>query len=126
MRIVLAAGALLALAGCGEGSPIAPAVRPAPHVPVPDRPPPMVAVGEIRGQSARDLVALFGPPSIDLQEGPARKLQFLGAACVLDAYLYPRGRGEPVVTHLDARRRDGNPVDPASCIAALGRQPAPR
>ena len=33
--------------------------------------------------------AQFGTPDLDVREGTARKLQFLGPACVLDAYLYP-------------------------------------
>jgi hypothetical protein len=42
---------------------------------------------------------------------------------VLDAYLYPqRERGEPVVTHVDARLPDGRDVDRDSCIAALRRR----
>jgi len=118
MRRALATAAALALAGCGEGG-IAPAVIPAPRVPLPTVAPPVV--GAIVGQNARALIARFGPPQIDMQEGPARKLQFLGIACVLDAYLYPRGRGEPVVTYIDARRRDGQSVDAASCAATLGR-----
>ena len=73
------------------------------------------------GRTARVLVAQFGRPDLDLREGPARKLQFLGPACVLDAYLYPpRGGGEPIVTHIDARLPDGREMDRASCIAALG------
>ena len=72
------------------------------------------------GRNARALVALLGDPGLDVREGPARKLQFLGPACVLDAYLYPpRGGGEPVVTHVDARMPDGRDIDRASCVAAL-------
>ncbi|MEI9928399.1 MAG: hypothetical protein WDN44_12770 [Sphingomonas sp.] len=116
-----AAAAALALAGCGGEA--APAVRSAGYVPVPT-----IAAGGLTptgGQSAAMLIARFGPPKIDVREGPARKLQFLGPACVLDAYLYPRGRGEPIVTHIDARRRDGSTIDPVSCMAALthGAQP---
>lgn len=72
------------------------------------------------GSTAQALVAQFGRPDLDLREGSARKLQFLGPACVLDAYLYPpRGGGEPVVAHIDARLPDGRDMDRASCIAAL-------
>jgi hypothetical protein len=121
--------ALATLAACGEeGAEIARPARAAPPIPVPVNQrvaPAPVAVGAdgVRGQSARTLVAQFGPPRYDVQEGPARKLQFLGAACVLDVYLYPRGRGEPVVTHIDTRLRDGRPTDPASCVATLRRVP---
>jgi hypothetical protein len=44
--------------------------------------------------------------------------------CVLDAYLYPpaSGRGEAIVTYIDARRPDGTDFDRASCLAALTAQ----
>ena len=35
---------------------------------------------------------------------------------------YPKGRGEPVVTHIDTRQRDGAPIDQASCVLALGKR----
>jgi hypothetical protein len=41
------------------------------------------------GQDAAGLVRLFGQPDADIREGAARKLQFAGPICVLDAYLYP-------------------------------------
>lgn len=120
------AAAALALTGCsGE---IVPAARPAGHVPVPGTRPaaPVQPLGPgaaaLIGQTAPRLIAQLGRPQLDVSEGPARKLQFAGPICVLDAYLYPpaRGRGEAAVTHIDARERDGSPIDPASCVAALG------
>ena len=110
------------LAGC-----VAP-VREAPAPAVrPSAPPPPAysesGLGSVMGQSARTLVALFGNPDLDVREGPARKLQFLGPVCVLDAYLYPpRAGAEPVVTHVDARQPDGRDIDRASCVAALSRR----
>ncbi len=73
------------------------------------------------GAAAKDLVRQFGPARLDAFEGDARKLQFSGAACVLDVYLYPAARGgEPTATYVDARRSsDGQDVDRAQCIAAL-------
>jgi hypothetical protein len=77
----------------------------------------------VLGRDARTLVGQFGEPDLDVREGTARKLQFAGPACVLDAYLYPRaGGGEPVVTHIDARLPDGRDMDRASCIAALSQR----
>ncbi len=77
----------------------------------------------VMGRSARTLVGLLGQPGLDVREGPARKLQVLGPACVLDAYLYPpRGGGEAVVSHVDARLPDGRDMDRASCVAALTAQ----
>jgi hypothetical protein len=125
-RVALAGGLALALAGCGPETPARPA-RAAPPVPVPGRIAAPVAVASIQGQSANALIARFGSPQIDLQEGPARKLQFLGPICVLDAYLYPpaSGRGEATVRHVDTRQRNGGPIDPISCAAALTRRPIP-
>jgi hypothetical protein len=72
------------------------------------------------GQSASALQTRFGTPVLDVREGAARKLQFTGPACVLDAYLYPSRQGqEPAVTHIDARLPDGRDIDKASCVAAL-------
>ncbi|HEU4652193.1 MAG TPA: hypothetical protein VFS49_12340 [Croceibacterium sp.] len=69
------------------------------------------------------LVRRFGNPRLEVREGDMRKLQFAGEACVLDVFLYPlRAGAEPVATHVEARRAsDGQDVDRASCVAALGR-----
>ena len=66
--------------------------------------------------------SLFGEPDADVREGTVRKLQFQSGICVLDAYLYPSGSGEPKVTYLDAREPDGSTIDRASCVAALTRR----
>ncbi len=133
MRAFSATLLAFALAACGEGEVARPARMPAPPIPVPPKvsgvsttPVMPIAADPIRGQSARTLVAQFGQPRIDLQEGPARKLQFAGSACVLDVYLYPPrpGRGEPVATHFDTRSRDGQPANATSCVATL-RRPGP-
>lgn len=84
--------------------------------------PPVISTSgleRVLGHDARALVALFGQPNLDVREDQARKLQFAGPICVLDAYLYPKGGREPVVTYLDARQPDGRDIDRASCIAAL-------
>ncbi|HYI40705.1 MAG TPA: hypothetical protein VE053_10335 [Allosphingosinicella sp.] len=113
-------GAVLILGGCATA-------RTGGTAPAVERPPPLRAVPytstgleTVLGRTARMLEAQFGKPGLDVREGPARKLQFGGAACVLDAYLYPpKGGGEPIVTHIDARLRDGRDMDRASCVAAL-------
>jgi hypothetical protein len=116
---------LLALAACGEGEVARPTRMPAPPIPVPSgvsgpsTAAPPASIDSIRGQGARTLIARFGTPRIDVQEGPARKLQFAGPACILDIYLYPQGGREPAATHFDARLRDGRPADPAACVATL-------
>ena len=73
------------------------------------------------GADATSLIRQFGAPRLDVIEGDARKLQWSGNACVLDAYLYPPALGrEPIATWLDARRAsDAQDVDRAACIAAL-------
>ena len=74
------------------------------------------------GHDATALTALFGGAALDLREGPARRLQFRGPACTLDAYLYPQGAGGAArVTWIDSRTPDGRDIDRASCIAALAR-----
>jgi hypothetical protein len=115
-------GALLLLGGCAANNDRpAPAVERAPA----QRVVPYTSTGleNVLGRTARMLEVQFGKPVLDVREGPARKLQFGGAACVLDAYLYPpKGGGEPIVTHIDARLRDGRDLDRASCVAALTRR----
>lgn len=134
-RHLLALPALLALAACGGSTD---AVRPLPAPPPPPklvRPAPPAAIQTQRprahiqvlpglegviGADAEALTRQFGAPRLDVREGDARKLQWSGGACVLDAYLYPPdGGGRPAATYVDARRGDGRDVDRAACIAAL-------
>ena len=107
------AGALL-LAGCGGGA----RPEPASYRPIPF-PAATGGLAAVIGRDANQLAALFGQPNADMREGPGRKLQFASAICVLDAYLYTRGSGAPVVTYVDARQIDGSPIDKSSCVAAL-------
>ncbi|OYW88085.1 MAG: hypothetical protein B7Z20_03455 [Sphingobium sp. 32-64-5] len=70
------------------------------------------------GLDARQLVARFGEPRLDIRDRTVRKLQFMtaGGKCVLDVYLYTTDRGrEPTVTHMDTRLTDGRDVDAATC-----------
>lgn len=112
--------ALVALAGCTVPQTAAP-VRGGGMAPVPV---PYTSVGleRVIGQDAAGLTKLFGTPDADVREGAARKLQFQGSFCVLDAYLYPKDGAEPRVTYLDAREPDGSSIDRASCVAALTRR----
>lgn len=75
------------------------------------------------GRNETALANIFGPPRLTVKEGDARKLQFVGDACVLDIYLYPlQPRAEPTATYIDARRAsDGQDVDRAACVRALRR-----
>jgi hypothetical protein len=104
-----------------------PAQAPATRLPpVQPRPAPTIQVApgleSVIGADGDALVRLFGPPRLDIKEEDARKLQWSGAACILDAYLYPpQGGGRPTATYVDARRGDGREVDRAACVAALKR-----
>lgn len=117
-RVSLALFGALALAGCVSSPRAATPGR----IAVP--PPTYSAAGleSVLGQSAGAITRLFGQPDKDIRETGARKLQFASPFCVLDAYLYPRGSGEPVVTHLDTRQPDGRDIDRASCVAAMQRR----
>ena len=113
------AALMLALAGCVSAEDKA-APRVTPAVVVQNTPYTTTGLESVIGRNARTLETQFGRPALDVREGNARKLQFAGPACVLDAYLYPpRGGGDPIVTHVDARLPDGRDLDRASCVAAL-------
>lgn len=75
------------------------------------------------GSRAGQLQQIFGAPRLDVIEGDARKLQFVGEQCVLDVFLYPLAPGaEPTATYVDARRAsDALDVDRAACANALRR-----
>lgn len=93
------------------------------------RPPPPRPVAQVQvlpglegviGADADQLTRLFGAPRLDVREEDARKLQWSGSACILDAYLYPPAPGgRATATYVDARRGDGRDVDRAACVAAL-------
>lgn len=80
----------------------------------------------VMGATTTQLTRQFGPPRLDVIEGDARKLQFSGAACVLDIYLYPPGpQQEPEASYVDARSANGRDVDRAACVGALRQSPNP-
>ncbi len=74
---------------------------------------------ELIGLTARALTTMFGAPRLDIREQTMRKLQFSNGRCVLDAYLYPQGKKEPVVAHVDSRLPNGTDTDARACAAAL-------
>jgi hypothetical protein len=117
MRLLVLAF-LIALSGCATTPP--PKPRAVPTVSVPMR---STGLERVLGQDARALTTLFGTPDQDVKEDGARRLQYAGPFCTLDAYLYPPRTGaEPVVTYMDARQPDGKDIDRASCVAALVRR----
>ena len=113
---------LLALGACTTAPSPPPPPRTAPAKPAVSLP--TAGLDRVMGREAGALLALFGVAALDVREGPARKLQFRGPACVLDAYLYPPpgGVGPGRVTWIDARTPVGGTFDPASCVAALVRR----
>lgn len=113
--LTLSLSACVSPSGAGSRAPALPAVQ---------QQNPMTNIQGLEGvlgQDAAGLTRLFGNPRLDVREGQARKLQFSGKGCVLDAYLYPAKRKEPEVTYIDARTPDGRNADRASCVAALTR-----
>jgi hypothetical protein len=118
MRIIVLTSALL-LSACATTPPPKPSAVPTVSQP-PMRP---MGLERVLGQDARGLAGLFGTPDQDVKEEGARRLQYAGPFCILDAYLYPaRSGAEPVVTYVDARQPDGKDIDRASCVAALVRR----
>ncbi|MFM7029204.1 MAG: hypothetical protein ACKOXK_11095 [Chakrabartia sp.] len=88
-----------------------------------DAPRPLTELDRIMGKDARTITALLGPPAQDDLEGPARRLQFSNAACILDVYLYPPAPGQvAVATFATARVPDGRDAERNSCIAVLRSQ----
>ena len=73
----------------------------------------------LTGMSAGELIAHFGKPHLQIVEGAGTKLQFVGPACVLDAYLYPSGNGAPRVTDIEARNFQGDSVNTQGCVYAI-------
>ena len=107
--------AALLLAGCASAGDEAPPAEIAAARPIA-----IAGLEAVIGSTARTLATHLGRADLEQREGNARRLQFVGPACVLDAYLYPpRSGAEPVVTHVDARQPDGREMDRASCVAAL-------
>ncbi|WP_375380398.1 hypothetical protein [uncultured Sphingomonas sp.] len=126
LRLAAMLAGTVALAGCAT-VPTGPGPQRAARIPIPYA---STGLERVIGQNAAGLTQLFGEPDADVREGTARRLQFSGPICVLDAYLYPKGpkdrAADPTVTYLDAREPDGSPIDRASCVAALTRRGAAR
>jgi hypothetical protein len=117
-KTLIAPWFLFLLSGCATTA--IPAGKPA----ILDKPAaraPLTARGleSVLGKDVATLKRLFGEPRLDVIEVNGRKLQFAGAACVLDAYLYAEGGAREVVTYIDTRRSDGAEVDRVACVNAL-------
>ncbi len=132
MRSQIALLGAIGLSACSTGidklpgvnAPPAAQQRPAPrYTPPPLVPPANTAPGleGVLGAQAPALAQRLGRARLDMVEGDARKLQFVGTACVLDIYLYPLFEGgEPVATHVAARlRTNGAQTDEAQCLREI-------
>jgi len=107
--LLLIAGACAPAALPGPARLAAPPAAPATVVPV--------GLTRVLGRPAADVVALIGSPTLDRTEGKGHQLQFARGPCVLDLFLYAPATGaEPRVKYAFARRKDGRPLDPASCL----------
>lgn len=105
---------LLLAAACATTPPPAPPIVAPPPPPVAPAP---IGLTRVLGRTADNVLALLGPATLDRVEGHGRQLQWSRTTCVLDLFLYPPTPGaEPLVKYTAARRRDGGPLDPASCL----------
>ncbi len=117
MRI-LPALAVLALSACAApqaAGPVVPARKPLSTSVAPTG----SARGPLIGQTAAGLAGLFGPARQEAYELDARRMQWSNGRCVLDAYLYAKGRSDRRVTYVDARDLDGAPLDADACADTL-------
>ena len=74
----------------------------------------------INGMTAGELITHFGKPRLQIVEGEGTKLQFAGASCILDVYLYPPASGgTPRATLIEARNSQGSDVNAQNCAATL-------
>jgi hypothetical protein len=73
------------------------------------------------GAGESELIGRFGAAQFQVREGPGLKLQWGGAACVLDVYLYRPADGSAPerVVLADARRLDGSTIDAGVCAGQL-------
>lgn len=118
---VLSVLPVLALAACVAPQSPAPTARTAPA-----RKPLSASVaptgsarGPLIGQTATGLTGLFGPARQEAYELDARRMQWSNGRCVLDAYLYAKGRSDRQVTYVDARDLDGEPLEAGACADSL-------
>ncbi|HEY0594398.1 hypothetical protein [Sphingopyxis sp.] len=121
-RLAAICGLALTLGACA--GPAIPRATPpkAPPTAAPITPPRPTQNNSLIGQSANAALGQFGKPRLDVAEGTGRKLQFAGAACILDIYYYaPRQGADPLATHVDARTPEGRDANVPSCIEALRR-----
>ena len=121
-RLAIFTGFALLLGGCaGNAIPRATPPKAAPSA-GPITAPRPIQTNSLIGRSANSALSLFGKPRLDVAEGAARKLQFAGAACILDIYYYaPKQGADALATHVDARTPDGRDANVPSCIEALRR-----
>jgi hypothetical protein len=117
MRLIVPAFALLLAACAARPTPQVEPVAPAPAAPN------QHDHRTVNGMTAGELIQHFGKPRLQIVEGQGTKLQFAGANCFLDVYLYPQGSGgTPRAAHIEARNSQGADVSAQSCAAAIERR----
>lgn len=113
MRSFIPVALLLFVGACAK---VATPVAPMPSL-APPPPQPRAGLERVLGAAPEAVIALLGRPTLDRQEGPGRQLQFARGPCVLDLFFYPKpGGGGAAARHVEARFRDGRPLDAASCL----------
>ncbi len=108
----------------GSGAAVPPATDPDPDL---ERPPggtapPQPAPDRLTGLDRDDVMRLLGPADFARRDGPTEMLQYRGASCILDLFLYP---GPPAgslrVEHMETRDREMRPVPNDDCLRSLRR-----
>lgn len=81
---------------------------------------PSFDVARMIGLDGDQVGQLLGPADFKRADGPAEMLQYRGAGCVLDVYLYRGGNdGDFRVTYVEARDRQLARVPPQTCIGSV-------
>lgn len=90
-----------------------PAAEPVrPILPKPAPPPAKLTAEAVKGLSPRQVLAVFGAPSLTRSEGAMSVLQFTGGSCIVDMVF----DGSRAVIYLEARAKSGIPIDVQPCL----------
>lgn len=77
---------------------------------------------EIVDHPERTVRAVLGAPDLQRREPPAEVWQYGAEGCVLDITFYPATDGGPArAAYLESRTLAGIRLEPAACLASLGR-----
>lgn len=107
----LTACLLFACETVSTNTPAQPAAQPV-AAPAPPPPPPTLQEGDLRALSPKQVLGLFGSPSLDRQEGGVRILQFTSGRCVCDV-VFDASQG---LSYVEARAKNGTPIETQPCL----------